>query len=123
MKSKESISYNTDPITMSTAVIAATAMGFSIEEIARRAIREFANSLQSERRNCKEGRTKATTLYIYDEHTKHILQEAVTRTGLTKSTVVHKCLKKYLEYYKLQIKQDLELLKERLNQAAEALAA
>ncbi|MFN6538116.1 MAG: hypothetical protein RM021_017460 [Nostoc sp. EkiNYC01] len=120
---KESISYNTDPTTMSGAVIAATAMGVSIEEIVRRAIREFASSLHPEQRSCKEGRTKATTVYIYDEHTKRILQDTVTRTHLTKSTVVHKCLKKYLEYYKLQIKQELELLKERLNQAAEALVA
>ncbi|MFN6474188.1 MAG: hypothetical protein RMY36_031535 [Nostoc sp. SerVER01] len=120
---KKSISYNTDPATMSSAVIAATAMGVSTEEIVRRAIREFASSLKSEKRNCKEGRTKATTVYIYDEHTKRILQDTVTRTHLTKSTVVHRCLKKYLEYYKLQIKQELESLKERLDRAAEALAA
>lgn len=108
---------------MNNAVIAATAMSVSTEEVVRRAIREFASSLESEQRTCKEGRHKATTVYIYDQHTIKIIQDAVTRTKLTRSTVVHKCLKKYLDYYKPEIKQELELLGKRLNQAAETLVA
>ncbi|MEH2456970.1 hypothetical protein [Nostoc sp.] len=120
MKSK--ISYRTDPITINKAAIAATAMNVSIEEIARRAIVEFASFLESEQRNCKEGRSIAKTVDI-DGCTERVLQEATMRTGLTQSTVIHKCLKKYLEFHKQQIRLDFELLRNRLNLVAQALAA
>jgi hypothetical protein len=123
MKSKKSISYNTDPITMNNVAIAAKAMRVSVEEIARRAIKEFAGSLEPQQRTCKEGRTKASTVDIFDADTVKILQYVVTQTTLTQSTVVHQCLKKYLENYKPQIKQELEILGRQLNQVAESLVA
>ncbi|MFN6475378.1 hypothetical protein [Nostoc sp. DedQUE07] len=103
--------------------MAATTMGMSVEKLVRRAINEFADSLQSEQRTCKEGRTKGATVEIYDDRTVGILQDAVTRTALTQSTVIHRCLKKYLEHHKPQIRQNIEAILEKLNQVNEVLVA
>ncbi|WP_100899151.1 hypothetical protein [Nostoc flagelliforme] len=124
MKSKKSVSYCTDPVTLNSAYTAATTMGISVEEIVRRAIREFANSLEeSQSKTCNEGRSRGATVEIYDEYTIQILQDVVKRTSLTQSTVIYRCLKKYLEYYKPQIRQRLELILNQLNEESEAIAA
>lgn len=110
-------------MTMNGAVMAATAMGVSVEEIVRRAIREFANSLESEQRTCKEGRSRGATVEVYDIRTIRILQDTVTRTALTQSTVIHKSLKMYLKHHKSHIRKEIELILEGLNQSTEVLVA
>ncbi|AUB37537.1 hypothetical protein COO91_03482 [Nostoc flagelliforme CCNUN1] len=37
--------------------------------------------------------------------------------------MIYRCLKKYLEYYKPQIRQRLELILNQLNEESEAIAA
>jgi hypothetical protein len=122
MKSKKSVSYCTDPDTLNSASTAATMMGISVEEIVRRAVREFANSLEKSARTCAEGRSRGATVELYDHDTIQILQDTVERTHLTQSTVIHKCLKKYLEHHKPQIRQKLGLILNQLNQESKATA-